>query len=153
MKRFIFTAAALCLVIGLATAQAEERNKPTRDAPPKGKRTEMPEGSMDRTEFDEFPTMTYYMGTLNQGGMGTWRVGDMDLVLRDDCTIAAEGSDGGYLRDCAKALVMGPTAGNTIVAWSIRVMGPDYSDPTPSMHFTREPGANPNVGVIRGRPE
>lgn len=153
MKRFIITVAVLGLVFGLATADAGQRDKPTRKAPPKGKRTEMPEGSMGRTDFDEFPTMSYYMGTLNQGGMGTWRVGDMDLVVKSDCTISAENEDVGYLRDGSKALVMGPVAGNTIVAWSIRVMGPDYSDPTPSLNFTREPGPNPNVGVLRGRPE
>jgi hypothetical protein len=153
MKRIITIAAALCLVFGLLTAEAGQRDKPTRDAPPKGKRTEMPEGSMDRRDFDEFPTMTYVTGTLNQSGMGTWRVGEMDLVLRDGCTISAENEDVGFLRDGSKALVMGPKAGNTIVAWSVRVMGPDYSDPTPSFHFTREPGSNPNVGVIRGRPE
>ena len=153
MKRIITITAALCLIFGLATAEAGQRDKKTRKAPPKGSRTEMTEESMGRVEFDEFPTMSYYMGTLNQSGLGTWRVGELDLVLRKDCMISAEGSDAGFLRDGAKALVMGPKAGNTIVAWSIRVMGPDYSDPTPSFHFTLEPGANPNVGVIRGRPE
>ena len=152
MKRTIITLLALVLAFGLATAEAGQKDKRTRKAPPEGKRTEMPE-TWSTARYDEYPTMSYIAGTLDREGWQGWRVDGVDLVLKDDCTIRMEGEESAILQEGRRAIVMGSRVGDTMVAWSIRIMGMDYSSPTPSPFFRREPGANPNVGVLKGRVE
>jgi hypothetical protein len=152
MKRTIIIALALVLVFGLATAEAGQRDKKSRKASKKGQRTEMPD-NWSQVRYDQFPTMSYLAGMLNRDGWHGWSLDGVSLVLKDDCTITVDGQSDGFLQEGRKAIVMGSRTGDTMVAWSVRVMGMDYSDPTPSPYFRREPGPNPNVGVLKGRVE
>jgi hypothetical protein len=151
MKRTIIFTLALVLVFGLATAEAGQRDKKSRKAPKKGERTEMPD-NWGQARYDEFPTMSYMVGMLNREGWHGWSLDGVSLVLKDDCTIMTEEGDG-FLQEGRKAIVMGSRVGDTMVAWSVRVMGMDYSSPTPELYVVREPGPNPNVGVLKGRAE
>jgi hypothetical protein len=151
MKRTIIIALALVLVFGLATAEAGQRDKKGRKAPKKGQRTEMPD-TWTQVRYDEFPTMSYKAGLLTREGWHGWSIDGVSLTLRENCTIMND-EDDGFLQEGRKAIVMGSRVGDTMVAWSVRVMGMDYSSPTPSPYFRREPGPNPNVGVLKGRVE
>jgi hypothetical protein len=151
MKRTIIITLALVLAFGLATAEAGQRDKKTRKAPKKGERTEMPE-TWGAARYNEFPTMSYMAGMLNREGWHGWSLDGVSLILKDDCTIMTEEGDG-MLQEGRKAIVMGSRVGDTMVAWSVRVMGMDYSSPTPEPYVVREPGPNPNVGVLKGRAE
>lgn len=152
MKRIIITILALVLVFGLATAEAGQKKKVVRKAPPKGSRTEKTEEMKKPARFDRMPTMSYVTGRLQQEGLRGWRIGEYNLTLKEDCSIVDGGEDS-YLREGKKAIVMGSRIGNTIVAWSVRMVAEDFSSPTPESGVRREPGKNPNVGVLRGRAE
>ena len=152
MKRIIITILALVLAFGLATAEAGQKKKVSRKSPPKGSRTEKTEEMKKPARFDRNPTMSYVTGRLDQEGLRGWRIGDYSLALKDGCSIIENG-EASYLREGKKAIVMGSRVGNTIVAWSVRMVPEDFSSPTPEEGVRREPGANPNVGVLRGSPE
>ena len=152
MKRIITTLLALVLVFGLATAEAGQKKKVTRKSPPKGSRTEKTEEMKKPARFDRMPTMSYVKGRLDQEGLRGWRIGDYSLVLKDGCSIMADGEEA-YLREGKKAIVMGSRVGDTIVAWSVRMVPEGFSSPTTPPGVRREPGANPNVGVLRGNVE
>jgi hypothetical protein len=152
MKRIIITTLALVLVFGLATAEAGQKKKVTRKSPPRGSRTEKTEEMKKPARYDKMPTMSYVSGRLDQEGLRGWRIGNHSLILKDDCSVM-EGGEAGYLREGKKAIVMGSRVGDTIVAWSVRLVPEDFSSPTPSRHFRREPGPNPNVGVLKGNVE
>ena len=105
MKRIITTALVLVLAFGLATAEAGERDKKTRKAPKKGKRTEMPD-TWTTARYDEFPTMSYMAGTLTREGWHGWSLDGVNLVLKEDTTIM-NSEDEGMLREGRKVVVMG----------------------------------------------
>jgi len=149
MNRTLTILLAVCLVLGLGSAEAGQRDRNSHKAPPKGKRTEMPE-TWTTARYDHFPTMSYTSGRVQQNGLRGWKVGDIELILKKDTVIMMDGSRVEGLQSGRDVVVMGSLMGNTMVVWSARILPHDYSDPTPSTTFTREPGPNPNVGVLKG---
>jgi len=72
--------------------------------------------------FDRSPAMNFATGAVSEDIYAGWQINGKQLIVAKKCNVV--GKDGGkaVLRDGDLVVVMGPQAGNTIVAWQIRVM-------------------------------
>jgi len=117
------------------------------------KRTEKPEWMKSPVRYDVLPAAEFNMGRLNRSSFSGWELGKFNLVLAKDCVISRNGVETGMLEEGRSAIVMGPRAGNTVVAWSVRILEPDYSNRSVRTDVKVEPSAvDPDVGVIISSP-
>ena len=81
--------------------------------------------------FHRSPTMGFTSGTLSRGAIDGWELNGVRVVLGKDCKTV--GTDGGTyrLQEGDNVMIMGPRAGNTIVAWQIRRLAPVHKSATP----------------------
>ncbi len=141
--------AMICLSLALTVMVVTEAEAGRLKKPTKGARTEKTEDEMLPHRFDNFPPMSFMSGILTQNAHSGWKIGETPLYLHSDCVITMDGADEGMLQEGAKAVVMGSRIGGAISAWAIHVSQPVYG----TAGFNRsselkEPGPNPNVGMI-----
>lgn len=149
MKHLKLTTICLGLALVLTAVTAVGADAGMFGKSKKEKRTEKSEEEMAPRRFDKYPNMQFMGGTLSQDAHTGWKLGETPLYLAKDCVITMEGSDEGYLEEGREAVVMGSMVGGTISALAINVMQPVYK--TIGMGDSqelKEPGENPNVGVI-----
>lgn len=79
---------------------------------------EMPE----KWRFQRSPDMNFASGTVSQDIYAGWDIQGTRLVLSKKCRIVGKDGDPGELSDGDQVVVMGPRAGNTIVAWQITIL-------------------------------
>ena len=141
--------ATICLVFAMAVMVVADAEAGKIKKPPKGSRTEKPEHMMAPHHFDYQPEMTFVAGVLSKDPQVGWKVGDTPLYLSQECVIYLDGTEDGWLEEGRDAVVMGSKAGEAISAWSVHMgdsgskyMGTDISSEL------KEPGKNPNVGML-----
>jgi hypothetical protein len=140
--------ATICLGLALTvmlTTEAEAGKKPS-----KGTRTEKAEEMKQRARFDNYPAMQFMSGVLTRDAHSGWKIGETPLYVSGKCVITMEGvEEGGWLEEGRNATIMGSKIGEAISAWSIMVSRSEYESRDFKQSSTlREPGANPDVGVI-----
>ncbi len=132
---------ALFAAAALLTAPAEAGLFKKSRQKTKAQETELAES----WRYDRLPAMSFHKGVLQNVGKDLWMLGGVTVQLAPGCRI-----DGGAsaLQTGRTAVVMGPRAGNTIIAWSI-----DFQKPRASVQTPRTPGteivwsdADPTVG-------
>ncbi len=152
MKRFTFLMLAAVFVIGATAApQAgagwfQKKEKP--------RRTEKPDW-MKRPRRYEGTPMAFHSGILQQDGRTGWKLGDTPIQFAPDCLIMTDGSDEGYLDSGRQAIIMGPMIGETIMAWNVRVVQPEFMQKAPDLKGIRlKPSSvNPKVGEMTRAPQ
>ncbi len=152
MKRITVAMLALVFAAGLALAPVADAGWFKKDKP---KRTEKPEWMKKARRYDNMPTMSFHTGVLEQDGWTGWKLGETKLQFSKDCLITAEGSEEGFLDAGRQAFVMGTKAGDTIVAWSVRVSRIEASvqNSYDSNIKVQKSEANPNCGEIESAPQ
>jgi len=138
----IFLGIALTAMV-VTEAEAGRKNKSA-----KGPRTEKTEEEMLPHRFDNFPPMSFLGGILSRDAHSGWKIGETPLYLHSDCVITMDGAEEGWLVEGRKAVVMGSRIGGAISAWSIHVSQPSYKTIGFKSEELKEPGPNPNVGLI-----
>lgn len=141
--------ATICLGFALFALVATEASAGLFAKTKKQDRTEKSEDDKTPRRFDKYPNMQFVGGTLSRDTHSGWKIGEVNLLVRGDCSITADGTDEGWLEEGSKAVVMGSRMGNTISAWSIVVSPPAYKSlGLGNSREQKEPGANPSVGII-----
>ena len=124
MKRITILTLALVFTLGVTVAPTADAGWLKKD---KAKRTEKPEWMKKPQRYDEVPTMSFHSGVLQQDGWTGWKVGETKIQFAKDCLITSDGAETGSLDAGRKAIVMGPKFGDTILAWSVRVIKPEFT--------------------------
>lgn len=101
--------------------------------------------------YDRMPTMSFASGTMSRSSFTGWEMDNVQVHLKKDCAIIDSEGEPTDLTEGKQVVVMGPRVGNTIIAWQIRVMKPNYR------HSGADAGKNiewsdvdPTVGVGTG---
>ena len=80
--------------------------------------------------FDRQPTMNFARGILSQDSYGSgWDLGEITIHVTKKCKVIGEDGKQTVLRAGREAVIMGPRVGNTIVAWQIRILEPNFMQP------------------------
>ena len=80
--------------------------------------------------FDRQPTMNFARGILSQDSYGSgWDLGEITVHVTKKCKVIGEDGEKTVLRAGREAVIMGPRVGNTIVAWQIRILEPNFMQP------------------------
>lgn len=141
--------AMICLGISLTAMVATEAEAGRIKEPPKDSRTEMPEEMKKPRRFEKLPTMHFMSGVLSRSVHTGWKIGETPLYLHKGCVINVDGDSKGFLEEGRQAVVMGSMVGEAINAWSIYIPKPDYQATRfDRSNLLKEPGPNPNVGMI-----
>ncbi len=122
MKRFTILMLVTVFALGVVAAPGADAGWFKKD---KEKRTEKPEW-MKKPQRYEGPVMDFHSGVLQQDGWTGWKLGEVKIQFTKDCRISTDGAEEGYLDAGREAIVMGPQFGDTIMAWSVRVVKPDF---------------------------
>lgn len=125
MKRLTILTLALALAVGALAAPTAEAGLFKKSN--KSKRTEKPEWMKQAQRYENTPGMSFASGVLQQDGWTGWKVDETKVRFAKDCDITTDGVEGGELTAGRQAIIMGPRIGDTIVAWSVRVMRPDFT--------------------------
>lgn len=157
MKRTTAVLLALCLLLTTAATRDVEAawGKKSKNKKMSDKRTEKPEAMKQSQRFEWLPTMSYQGGRLQSDGFDSWKMGDLSVRLAKDCVIDDGGVEVAELTEGRQAVIMGPRVGDTVIAWRVRVLAPDYQSAT-----STQPGvkllvseANSAVGEIVEAPK
>ena len=129
MKRrttLLMSLVLLGLMFSSVTADAGWRDRKDRDKREKARR----ERVENTPRYDNYPTMGFFAGELRQGGFAEWTLDEAGIYLTKDCNVVDEEGNDADLMSGRQALIMGPRIGDTIVAWSIRIMKPEWDQPS-----------------------
>ena len=146
MKRITIFTLALAFMLGVvATPEANAAWFKKKQS----KRTDKPEWMKKPQRYDG-PTMTFHSGMLQQDGWTGWKLGETKIQFAKECLITTDGVEGGALDAGREAIIMGPKFGNTILAWSVRVLKPSFMiGRTPNSEVQLEYSkTNPNCGEV-----
>jgi len=98
--------------------------------------------------YDRYPDMSFHKGLLQHDGRSGWKLGELDLVLAEECVVFGAGGD--RLQPGRTAVVMGSRVGNTIVAWTVQTHKATTSSPSLDKDTQIEwSTSDPSVGVGR----
>ncbi len=111
---------ALALLLAGAVALEAEAGLFGRD---KDKDTER---ELTTWRYDRLPTMDFARGRIRKDTLSAWEIGSTQVAFSPDCKIIDSFGEPCRLGDGNEVMIMGPRAGNTIVAWQVRVLKPDY---------------------------
>ena len=101
--------------------------------------------------YDHFPQVTFHKGVLNQGTGPAWQLDGVELQVRPDCVITSDFSGEPALADGREALVMGAKLNDTIIAYRVRIVKPDYMNTGVLKSSEVIPSdVDPTVGIGRG---
>ncbi len=101
--------------------------------------------------FHRSPTMGFTCGTLSRDGIAGWELNGMRVVLAKDCTTVGAGGGTYRPREGDHVMVMGPRAGDTIVAWQVRHLAPNHRSAAPgSDEVIKWSNVDRTVGEISG---
>ena len=78
--------------------------------------------------YDRLPAMSFHKGVLQNVGPDIWKIGEMTMQLAPGCQVSGGTS---ALQSGRTAVVMGPRAGNTIIAWSVELQKPQAAVAAP----------------------
>lgn len=120
-------------------------------AGPFGKKSKRTDNEQKVWRYDQFPEMQFARGKLRQDIHTGWQIGNVTVQLAPDCTVVDDEGPA-QLRDGAAAMIIGPRAGDTIIAWRIEILAPgemERTDVTPGGEFIPSE-ANRHVGVGSG---
>lgn len=123
MKRITIITLALVFVLGVVAVPSADAGWLKKD---KAKRTEKPDW-MKKPQRYEGPTMSFHSGVLQQDGWTGWKLGETKIQFAKECLITADGVEGATLDAGREAVIMGPRFGDTILAWSVRVLKPSFA--------------------------
>ena len=102
--------------------------------------------------YDRMPTMGFASGRIVKDTLTEWKIGDKQVVFSPTCTVIGAGGEATKIREGSEVIVMGARAGNTIVAWQVRVMKPDYlMDVGTKRSTVNWSEVDPDVGEGTGR--
>ena len=146
--------ATICLGLALTAMAAADVEAGWFKKSNQKPRTEKTEEMQKPARFDHYPAMQFMGGVLTRDAHSGWKIGETQLYVAANCVITSEGSEEGWLEEGREAVVMGSKVGDAISAWSIQVSRPEFE----SRDFRqsgnlKEPGANPNVGVLLKKTE
>lgn len=120
MKRAIPAALILAILVVLAAAPAAHAGFLDKWTKKEAAQTKA------APRYDLYPTMTYHTGVLGHGVAASWTLDDADLLVRADCRISSDFGGKAELTAGKEALVTGVKFGSTIIAYSVRLVKPDY---------------------------
>lgn len=101
--------------------------------------------------YDLFPQVSFHKGVLNRGIGLAWQLDDLDLQVRSDCVITSDFGGEPSLAAGREALVMGAKLNDTIIAYRVRIMKPDYMNESLLESSEVIPSdVDPTVGIGRG---
>lgn len=146
MKRTI--SLTLILVLALSTMVAQEAGAGWLDKF-KGKNKDKDSKSSHR--YDMFATMTFHKGVLGQGSGQDWQLDDAEVQVRPDCVVTSELTGEAELASGREVIVVGTKVGDTLVAYQVRVVKPDYMNNSKGNSSQVIPSeVDPTVGVGTG---
>lgn len=146
MKRVI--PLALIVAVTLGTLAVSDAQAGWLD---KWKKKDKKEETAQVHRFDLYPTMSFHKGTLSRGIGLSWELDNTNLLVRSDCEVVTELGGEAQLTEGREALVMGTRLGDTIVAYQVRLVKPDYmSEGTPTETEVMPSDSDPTVGEGRG---
>lgn len=125
MKRLTILALALAFTVGALAAPTAEAGLFKKSN--KSRRTEKPEWMKQARRYEDMPSMSFTAGVLQQDGWTGWKVDETKIRFAKDCEITTDGVEDSELTAGRQAIIMGPRIGDTIVAWSVRVVRPDFT--------------------------
>lgn len=103
--------------------------------------------------YDLYPTMSFHKGVLRRGAGLGWLLDGAELEIRSGCRVTSDFGDGAGLEEGQTAIVMGPIIGETINAYRVRIVKPEYMwEGTPQTTEVTPSEVDPTVGVITGGP-
>ena len=99
--------------------------------------------------YDRQPTMSFASGTMSRSSFTGWEMDNVQVILKKDCVVIDADGEPTSLTEGKQVVVMGPRAGDTIIAWQIRVLKPSFRvSAAPSMQKNVERSdVDPTVGV------
>jgi hypothetical protein len=101
--------------------------------------------------FDLLPTMSFTKGKISQDVVAGWAIDDLRVQLAPQCSIVDQDGQKADLYDGQNVIIMGPRAGNTIVAWQVRLMPRDVNGQLRSdTNDIVRSESDPTVGVGTG---
>lgn len=102
--------------------------------------------------FDRQPTMSFARGILSRDAYGSgWDLGEVSVQVTEKCKIIGEDGEKTVLREGRESMVMGPRVGNTIIAWQIRILEPDFMQPMGKSDIVAQVcEADPSLSVGHG---
>jgi len=118
-KTFILVPALVLLLAGTVALEAEaglfgrDKDKDT-------------ERGSETWRYNRLPTMDFARGRIRKDTLTAWEIGSTQVVFGPDCKVIDSFGEPCHLGDGNEVMIMGPRAGNTIVAWQVRVLRPGY---------------------------
>jgi hypothetical protein len=107
---------------------------------------------MKTYRYSRVPTMSFASGRMLKDTFTEWKLGDLQVVLSPHCTVIDSEGEEARIREGADVIVMGARAGNTIVAWQVRVEKPSFmQDLGSDRSHLRPSDVNPEVGELTKR--
>jgi hypothetical protein len=101
--------------------------------------------------YDNFPTMSFHLGTLVRNGYAGWKLGELDVQISPQCIVQSNGEDDGVLVEGRQAIVSGAQVGNTIMALRVTILKPNWDmGPENYDEDVIWSDADPTVGVGHG---
>lgn len=101
--------------------------------------------------YDNYPTMSFHVGTLTRNGYSGWKLGDLDVQFRPDCEIGAHGEEAGGLSEGRQVIISGARVGDTILAIRVTVLNPNWDmGPANMDQKVTWSTSDPTVGVGTG---
>jgi len=117
------TLATVVLMFQTVVAEAGWRDRKETEKRDKARR----ERITNTPRYDNLPTMSFHKGKLRQGTWSGWSLDGVDMQVSPDCKVVHENGEVGSLSGGQEVLVMGARHGNTIVAWSVRILTPVWN--------------------------
>lgn len=101
--------------------------------------------------YDNYPTMSFHLGTLTRSGYGGWKLDDLQVQFRPDCEVNDQSGELGTLAEGRQALVSGARVGDTILAIRVTVLKPGWDlGPKNADQEVDWSQTDPTVGVGTG---
>ena len=95
--------------------------------------------------------MGFTSGTLSRDSIAGWELNGTRVILAKDCKTVGAGGGTYRLQEGDHVMVMGPRAGDTIVAWQIRRLTPNRRSATSgSGEMVKWSEVDRSVGEISG---
>ncbi len=142
MKRMMFITLALAILVTVSITDEANAGWFTKD------KNEEVDNKAHR--FELFPSMSFYSGTIRRDTYAGWLLDNLSLQLVSKSSVIMDGTEKGFLQEGKSAMVMGVKYGNTLLAYRVRVMKPDYEYAQNDVVENLIPGPHPKISIGSG---
>lgn len=114
------------------------------------KKSDSDDGRAKSHRYDFLPTMSYHLGTLRRDNMAGWNLDESPIHVMSGAKVTENGIES-VLSEGRQVIIMGPKVGDTIMAWRVRILEPDWnvSRDTSLDHLVTWSDGDPSVGEMQ----